>query len=414
MKNIKIKKYLVFVMSIVLLSFPIEGNSVYTIYAEENQNDIVEISSEDELESVDDTTRMVVIKSEDIEAFDKEEINELLDDGISVFDIHNDGEQIGEYFGNIEVESSDALLGYQITRNGEDVNVIPIDAEIACAEDEKCEIKNEDYKQLINSVKLEDEDYLLLQKTQSDSLHIDEIPDEKTAYLQASNKIGNAYGEVSRTTYYYRKSKYNHDTAALKKGKKAESGWSKLGYSTVTLASYNAGGSGKKRYDAFWTIARVGALNGYGVSKFTVQSRLYNQNNCSLLDITNLKGGKEKKTTTIGASASGLSATFSAGYSYSYDPNELKIQNKNGDSELQPNWVCSKDIFDVEPNESYTIKPMVLVKSPKGKTKETKVSSRVKNLQFEGLYKAYKVTNSSGSEYVYLTVKNHKKVDSYE
>lgn len=413
MREVKIKKHLVLVMCMVLLGTLIMESNTYSIYAKENQNTIVEISSKDGLGNVDDNTKMVVIESENIEAFDKEEINELLDDGVSVFDVHNDGKKIDEYFEDVDVEPNNALLGYQITKNGEDVNVIPIDAEIAYAEDED-DVKNEEYKQFQNSVELEDKDYLLLQDIQNDSVHIDEIPDEKVAYLQASNKIGNAYGEVSRTTYYYRKSKYNHDTVAQKKGKKAGSGWSKLGCSTVTLASYNAGGSGNKRYDAFWTIARVGALNGYGVSTFTVQSRLYNQNNCSILDVTNLKGGKEKKTTSIGASANGLSATFSAGYSYSYDPNELKIQNTNGDSELQPNWICSKDFFDVKPNEWYTIKPMILVKSPKGKMKETKVSSRVKDLQFEGLYKAYKVKNSSGSEYVYLTVKNHKKVGSYE
>lgn len=70
----------------------------------------------------------------------------------------------------------------------------------------------------------------------------------------------------------------------------------------------------------------------------------------------------------------------------------------------------SKKLEDCDSNERYVIKPSILVKSLNGKTKETKVSMRVKNLQFHGKYKYYDVANSSGSEYVYLVVRNHKKV----
>ena len=92
----------------------------------------------------------------------------------------------------------------------------------------------------------------------------------------------------------------------------------------------------------------------------------------------------------------------------------MKIVNYSGDSELQPCWKCTKKLKDCYSNERYNIKPSIVVKSPKGKTKETKVSMRVKKLYFTGGWQSYYIGNTSGSEYVYITVKNHKKVKLYE
>ena len=74
-----------------------------------------------------------------------------------------------------------------------------------------------------------------------------------------------------------------------------------------------------------------------------------------------------------------------------------------------PNWVCSKSFFDAKANGRAKITPMIIVDSPKGKKKITKVSARVKLLRFKCI-NSYAIKNNSGNEYVYLKVKNHKEV----
>lgn len=76
---------------------------------------------------------------------------------------------------------------------------------------------------------------------------------------------------------------------------------------------------------------------------------------------------------------------------------------------MQPNWVCSKSFFDAEANGRVNITPMIIVDSPNGKNKITKVSARVKGLRFKCI-NSYGIANNSGGEYVYLKVKNHKEV----
>lgn len=307
------------------------------------------------------------------------------------------------------------IIGYKVEKNGENVIVDPISIEVISDEGEIIE-DGKEYKELINNVTLNSEECNALLDNDDNNEFIEQFSEDNIALLQASNSIGSSYAEKSRTTYYYGKSGLlSADTKALKKGESAGSGWNKMGFSTITLSVYNVGGKGNKRYDLFMGNIRIGGLNGYILPKFTGQMRLYDQNGCEIIDSSNLKGDVNESVSTsigagLGASESGVSASLSAGYSYSYNPNGMKITNTSGDSELQPNWKCSKKWNNCEKNEVYVIKPSIVVKSPKGKTKETKVSMRVKNLRFEGTWTAYEVANRTGSEYVHLEVCNHKKV----
>lgn len=204
-----------------------------------------------------------------------------------------------------------------------------------------------EYEELINNVTLNSEECNVLLEN-ADEEYINQLSEREIALLQASNSIGSSYAEKSRTTYYYGKSGlWSADTKALKKGDSAGRGWNKMGFSTITLSVYNVGKAGKKRYDLFMGNMRVGALNGYILTKFTGQMRLYNQNGCEIIDSSSLKGDINENVSTsigagLGASESGISASLSAGYTYSYNPNGMKILNTSGDSELQPNWKCSK------------------------------------------------------------------------
>ena len=368
------------------------------------------------MKKLDNSVETVLIEEKKLEKFDRDEIEEVLDDGVYIIALKSDNSEINNFFDEDVCEDDDTkgVIGYKIEKNGEDVISEPISIKAIDIDGEEVE-NGKEYEELINNATLNAQDCNALYENSDDEEYIEQLSADDVAVLQASNSIGSSYAEKSRTTYFYGKSGLSCSTKALEKGKSPGSGWNKMGFSTITLAVFNVGGKSKKRYDLFLGTMQVGALKGYKLTDFTGQMRLYNQNKCSIIDCTTLKGDSDETVSTsigagLGASESGLSASLSAGYSYTYNPNGMKIKNLSGDSELQPNWKCSKKLEDCDSNERYVIKPSILVKSPNGKTKETKVSMRVKNLQFHGKYKYYDVANSSGSEYVYLVVRNHKKV----
>ena len=400
--------------------------SVFT-YASEGLNEtetdskMESIVNDVELKELSSNTEAVLIDEKAIENFDKDEIEELMDDGICLLETCSDAKEINEYFGEEICEENDALsvIGYKIEKNGEDIVSEPIAVEAVDTEGNEIN-KGSEFEELIDNIEIDMQDYdILVNNVDNEDDYLDQLSEKNIAYLQGANPIGKSYSEATRTTYYYGKSGLSTDTKALEKTVKAGKGWNKMGFSTITLSVFNVGGSGKKRYDLFMGNMQVGPLNGYWMTEFHGQMRLYNQNSCSIIDTSTLKGDANENVSTsigagLGASESGISASLSAGYSYSYNPSGMKIVNYSGDSELQPCWKCTKKLKDCYSNERYNIKPSIVVKSPKGKTKETKVSMRVKKLYFTGEWQSYYIGNTSGSEYVYITVKNHKKVKLYE
>lgn len=380
--------------------------------------EVLIIEEEEQINDIDYSTEAIILDDVELSDVDYDDLNELLDDGVSIFKTNGNGEEIEEYFEEDDVDVSEEtnILGYQISKSNTDVNVTAIDAEFAFPKDECIDVTEEDYIQLANSVELTEEDCLVLAEQDSTAELSVQITDEQKAFLQ-SNSVAKSYAEKSRTTYFYRTTTISPTGAAVQKGKEVPWHYKKIGYTTLTLYAINAKGNGEKgkRYDAFYTTALVGASNGFSLLACTVQNRLYDQHDCSIIDMTQLSGGDDtKKTASIGLNVSagekGLSAAFSGGFSYSYNPSGYKIKNTtyNGD-EMQPNWECSKSAWDAEANGWIKVTPMILVKSPNGKDKNTKVSARVKNLIFKNI-NTYAVTNRSGSEYVYLNVKNHKEV----
>ncbi|MBE5889888.1 MAG: hypothetical protein E7282_02850 [Lachnospiraceae bacterium] len=381
-----------------------------SIFAADNveQENVVQLQEGVDLDNLAPDVQAVVIKDDSIVDFEKDEIDELLDDGVQIVDFSSEPDEIEEMLECQDIDSDKNVIGYKIEKEAQEVKVTPIGLEMVSDDGQ---VVDEEFSQsAIDEIQLDiSDDEALFFSTNKNV--IPEECDDFRAHLQASNNIGSAYAETSRTTYFYRLHWYNHETKAAKKGE-CVSG-RKMGYATVTLSAYSAGGKGKKRYDTFWTTALVGAANDYKLLNFTVQNRLYEQNNCSIIDASVLESGQESKTVSIGSSISasetGLSSSLSSGFSYTYDPNGLTIKNKtNGGDEMMPIWECSKKRKDASENEYYTIKPAIVVKSPNGKNKPTKVSARVKNLTFSGAAKDYTVANGSGSEYVYLEVKNHK------
>lgn len=414
------KKILGLTMSMIMLTSLNATNRVYAVNVGESNTSVCRIDNIDnchDLENVDSSAEALVIEEKKLEDFDRDEIEEVLDDGVCVIELKSEEEEINNFFDKnvCEEDNSEVIIGYKIEKNGEEVCAEPISIKAVDIDGEIIEDRKE-YEELIDSVKLNDEDYSILLEDDGEKGNMEQLSKGDIALLQASNSIGSSYAEQSRTTYYYGKSGFwSADTKALKKGKSPGSGWNKMGFSTINLSVYNVGGKGKKRYDLFMGGMRLGALNGYILTDFTGQIRLYDQNKCEIIDSSILKGDiNENVSTTIGAELeaeeSGISASLSAGYTYSYNPNGMKIINTSGDSELQPNWKCSKSWKHCEKNEVYRIRPSIVVKSPKGKSTQTKVSMRVKNLRFEGTYTVYNVANRTGSEYVYLEVCNHKKV----
>ncbi len=409
------KKFLIICLVVALI---FEALPCYIVSAEikdSTNESLVIVDQENNIDDIDSSVETVILDDMEINDINSDELGELLDDGVCIFDMNTSGETIEECFEeyDLDVDDSPNVLGYQISKKDSNIYVNTVTAEIVSKEGEKNQFDDEECKKLVESIELENKDYIELTELNEESVINSEITDEQKAFLQ-SDSVADEYAYAKRTTYFYRFSTMSPTGVATKKGTDVQWYYKKIGYTTLTLYAIKAGGRGDRRFDAFYTIALVGGSGGFSLLNFTVQNRLYDEHDCEIIDVSHLKGGDEKKSVTLGlglgASGKGLSPNFSAGFSYSYNPSGYKISNTTNDgNEMQPNWVCSKSFFDAKANGRAKITPMIIVDSPKGKKKITKVSARVKLLRFKCI-NSYAIKNNSGNEYVYLKVKNHKEV----
>ncbi len=397
-------------MMLVLL---IPNTNTFASEIESNgEKHVVYIDDEGEFSSIEEDADLLVMKTTSLENVEIEILNEVLDDGCILFIEGNDNEVIEEYLGE-NVDSSATTIGYCVEKVGDEYDIKYIDVEIAYLEEEEIPDEN-DYEELLYVVELSEDDYIAMSEV-DDSINVLELREESLAYLQSGASVADNFGSTTHITYYYRQSKLNYKTAAISNKSDAETGWQQIGWGRISMYALPAGGKGSDRFNAIYTVANVCGSNNRAVSSYTTQTRLYEKDNAYLLDYTYLTGGSGTKTTTIGSSFgistdAGLSATYSNGYSYTYDPMDCTIVTRMDDPYIVK-WTIIAPDGNGYIGLALKLTPMVLIHSNKGQT--VKVSARIFDINIAAAIKGnYTIANHSGSQYTWMKIKNHTMTDN--
>ena len=246
----------------------------------------------------------------------------------------------------------------------------------------------------------------MLISDEKDDIDIEKISKEHLATLQASNTIGKSFAQNSHKSLIY--GNKDGKASAVSNKKDAKSGSKKVGVMTITIYAIKAGTNKKTTYDAIYTTTLISGASKYGVYSFTVQNRLYEDGNSEIIDVSKLIGGNESETVSVGISLDGKNKGFTGGYSYTYDPNGMKISTSLAD-EYQPRWNCT--VNKLVPDELYKITPMIIIQNKKGKKKEMEISARFRDVVLmKQQWVLYYLKNYTGGQYVHFKIKNHKEV----
>ena len=80
------------------------------------------------MKKLDNSVETVLIEEKKLEKFDRDEIEEVLDDGVCIIALKSDNSEINNFFDEDVCEDDDTkgVIGYKIEKNGEDVISEPI------------------------------------------------------------------------------------------------------------------------------------------------------------------------------------------------------------------------------------------------------------------------------------------------
>ena len=399
------------------------GNTFNCINAEEiiandAQTQVELVEDVKDINYVSDDTEAILLEKEALDKVDKEDLFELLDDGVRVIADSDCDEELNEIFDDEILEEYDGekVKGYEISASGEEYNITPITVSGAVKIDSKAYLEGDRIKETedfleselkkIGNEEISLNDAEMLISDEKDDIDIEKISKEHLATLQASNSIGKSFAQNSHKSLIY--GNKDGKASAVSNKKDAKSGSKKVGVMTITIYAIKAGTNKKTTYDAIYTTTLISGASKYGVYSFTVQNRLYEDGNSEIIDVSKLIGGNESETVSVGISLDGKNKGFTGGYSYTYDPNGMKISTSLAD-EYQPRWNCT--VNKLVPDELYKITPMIIIQNKKGKKKEMEISARFRDVVLmKQQWVLYYLKNYTGGQYVHFKIKNHKEV----
>lgn len=96
------------------------------------QHEVVEIRKESDLENLAMDTHTIIFADESINEYKEDKLNELLDDGIQILDFSSKADEIYEVLNTQILGEDENVIGYKITKDGENIKVATIDFELVC------------------------------------------------------------------------------------------------------------------------------------------------------------------------------------------------------------------------------------------------------------------------------------------
>ncbi len=133
------KKFLIICLVVALI---FEALPCYIVSAEikdSTNESLVIVDQENNIDDIDSSVETVILDDMEINDINSDELGELLDDGVCIFDMNTSGETIEECFEeyDLDVDDSPNVLGYQISKKDSNIYVNTVTAEIVSKEGEK-------------------------------------------------------------------------------------------------------------------------------------------------------------------------------------------------------------------------------------------------------------------------------------
>ena len=102
------------------------------------------------MKKLDNSVETVLIEEKKLEKFDRDEIEEVLDDGVCIIALKSDNSEINNFFDEDVCEDDDTkgVIGYKIEKNGEDVISEPISIKAIDIDGEEVE-NGKEYEELM-------------------------------------------------------------------------------------------------------------------------------------------------------------------------------------------------------------------------------------------------------------------------
>ena len=380
------------------------------VKGEENTQNYVEIDENITIQDVSDEVKddiQAIVISDNIENQDVRQLNEVMDNGTGIIVDNMNISDVQEYFGADGTSEYENEIGCYVYKDGEDVNVIPIEASIVVDENLKENVTDSDYRKLKNKVEIDYEQVIEDYSNLSNAEKISNVEKEALPALQGSTDIGSAFVDSNKFVYFYKKGDCGGTGKTYKYSRKSKlDSWSVMGTLSFSIYAIKVKTAGNKTYDNVFAVTITTPCEGKAVAKYYNGISFNEDKKCSIIDYTEPDGNADESVSgSIGTgidSNGGVTNTYTI--SYSYNPGGMLITPKLYKNRVR--WICDP-MSDRKWNKSWKINPGILLKKSNGKSSEVTVTSYVSYFQIFGGVRTYTIEKTVSCS---IKFKNHKKV----
>ncbi len=394
------------IATIVCIALLLTSNSVCIkkINADDTRENVIILNENQNIEDMNNNyieNAEAVVVSNDIEEQNKDALNEVMDNGTGII-VQNDSiEDVKEYFDTDETSDYKNEMGCLVYKDGEDVNIVPLEAQILVEENADETISKDDYEELL------DEDIIDYEKVMEDYYNlsseekITELEEDTLAKLQGSTDIGSSFMDNDKFVYFFKKGSAGGVGTTYKYStKSAIDGWSRMGSLSFSIYAIKIKTIKNTTYDNVFSVVVATSYKDKYVIEFRTGLSYNDTKKCSIIDYADPdKDTDQKVSLGTGVDSEGK---ISVTTSYSYNPKKLDITTTMYENRVR--WTCNPQSAIL--NGSWRVNPGILLKKTDGKDNSVKMSSYVSYFQISGGIRTYTITDTQSCS---ITFKNHKK-----
>ena len=139
---------------------------------------------------------------------DINDVEEVLDNGTGIIAENNSIEDVEEYFDVENITEYEHEMGCYIVKDGEEINIVPLEAVILSDENSDEKISETDYEKLLDNEELNYEEVVdgYYELNSEDKLTNNKLEDDELASLQGGLSVSSSFAKASKMFYIFGKS----------------------------------------------------------------------------------------------------------------------------------------------------------------------------------------------------------------